>query len=111
MSGAATLIELARARRSVYKLGRRPIVPDTEVRELVNAAILDMPSSFNTQSTRMVVLLNEEHDKLWDIAIDSVHEQVRLGIVPQEVWQNQTKPKLQGFKAAYGTVCIRSTKN
>ncbi|KAL4888001.1 Nitroreductase-like protein [Aspergillus ambiguus] len=104
MASTDTLIELAKSRRTMYKLGKNSPVPDSKIEELVNAAILNVPSSFNTQSTRLVVLLHQEHEKLWDIVIDAFGELVKSGTVPEEMWQKQTLPKLQGMKAAAGTV-------
>jgi Predicted oxidoreductase related to nitroreductase len=99
-----TLVQAAQARRTIYQLGKNSPVPDSKVEELVNAAILNVPSSFNTQSTRLVVVLREEHEKLWDIAIEAFGGLVASGAVPEEMFKSQTLPKLQGFKAAYGTV-------
>lgn len=99
------LVQAAQSRRTIYKLGKNSPVPDSKIEELVNAAILNVPSSFNTQSTRLVVLLHEEHDKLWDLAIEAFGSLVASGAVPEETWKNQTLPKIQGFKAAAGTVC------
>lgn len=99
-----SLVQLAQNRRTFYQLGRNSPVPDSKIEELVEAAILNVPSSFNTQSTRIVVLLHAEHEKLWDIAADSFGGLVASGAVSEEMFKNQTQPKLQGFKKAYGTV-------
>jgi hypothetical protein len=105
-----TLVELAKNRRTYYQLGKNSPVPDSKVEELVQNAILHIPSSFNTQSARLIVLLREEHDKLWDIVISAFGELVKTGAIPEELWKNQTKPKLEGFKAAYGTVsCLQKS--
>ncbi|GES59459.1 putative nitroreductase HBN1 [Aspergillus terreus] len=104
MDSADALIDLAKNRRTIYKLGKDSPVPDAKIEELVNAAILHIPSSFNTQSTRLVVLLHREHEKLWDIAIDTFGELVKSGTVPEETWKKQTLPKLLGMKGAVGTV-------
>lgn len=101
---ADSLIALAQNRRTIYKLGKKSPVPDSKIEELVNAAILHVPSSFNTQSTRLVVLLHDQHDRLWDIAIEAFQGLVESGKVPKELWEKQTLPKLNGFKGAYGTV-------
>ncbi|KAJ5645415.1 hypothetical protein N7507_011426 [Penicillium longicatenatum] len=98
------LIQAAQNRRTIYKLGKNSPVPDAKIEELVNAAILNVPSSFNTQSTRLVVLLKEEHERLWDIAASTFEGLVASGAVPEETYKNQTLPKLQMFKAAYGTI-------
>ncbi|KAL4970981.1 nitroreductase family protein [Aspergillus stella-maris] len=99
-----TLIELTKDRRTIYKLGKKSPVSDAKIEELVNAAILHVPSSFNTQSTRLIVLLHQEHERLWDIAIDAFQGLVKTGAIPKETWEKQTLPKLQGFKAGVGTV-------
>lgn len=104
MAHTDTLIELAKARRTIYKLSNQSPVPDAKIEELVNAAIENVPSSFNTQSTRLVVLLHEEHEKLWDVVIEVFAGLVKTGTIPEDLWKNQTLPKLQGLKAAVGTV-------
>lgn len=106
MSTTDALIQAAQSRRTIYKLGKNSPVPDSKIEELVNAAILHVPSSFNTQSTRLVVLLREEHDQLWDITIETFKGLVAAGTIPEQLFQNQTLPKLQGMKAGYGTVCF-----
>ncbi|KAL5339491.1 Nitroreductase-like protein [Aspergillus crustosus] len=79
------LVELAQARRTIYQLGNKSPVPDSKIEELVNEAILNVPSAFNTQSTRLLNL-------------------VKTGAIPESVWEKQTLPKLQGFRAGVGTI-------
>lgn len=100
----SALIELAQNRRTIYKLGKNSPVPDSQIEELVNAAIHHVPSSFNTQSTRLIVLLHQEHEKLWDLVIDTFGELVKTGAVPEEMWRSHTLPKLQEMKNGVGTV-------
>ncbi|EAA65018.1 hypothetical protein AN1853.2 [Aspergillus nidulans FGSC A4] len=97
------LVELAKARRTVYQLGSNSPVPDSEIEKLVHAAILNVPSAFNTQSTRLLVLLHREHERLWDVAIEVFKNLLNTGAIPKEVWERQTLPKLQGFRAGVGT--------
>ncbi|KAJ5155245.1 hypothetical protein N7492_008048 [Penicillium capsulatum] len=97
-------VQAVQNRRTIYKLGKNSPVDDAKIEELVNSAILNVPSSFNTQSTRLVVLLHEEHDRLWDLTVEAFGNLVASGALPEELWKNQTLPKLQGFKAAYGTI-------
>ncbi|KAJ5603460.1 hypothetical protein N7537_006416 [Penicillium hordei] len=100
----SALIDLAKNRRTIYQLSKKSPVPDSKIEELVNAAILHVPSAFNTQSTRLVVLLHDQHDRLWDIAVEAFEGLVKAGKIPQEIWEKQTLPKLLGFKGAYGTI-------
>lgn len=46
----------------------------------------------------MLLLVKEEHDKLWEIV-----KGVLKGVVPEAGWK-ATEGKLERFKAAYGTV-------
>ena len=103
-----SFIDLAHNRRTIYALGKNSPVPDSKIKELINEAILHVPSSFNTQSTRLVLMLHEEHEKLWDTVIDTFAELVKTGAVSEEMWRKQTLPKLQGMRGAVGTVCLAS---
>jgi predicted oxidoreductase (fatty acid repression mutant protein) len=47
----------------------------------------------------VVLLLKEEHQKLWDIAINITEGLVAAGKVPKEMFENHTKPKLNAFRA------------
>ncbi|KAL4978688.1 Nitroreductase [Aspergillus desertorum] len=98
------MVELAKARRTIYQLGNNSPVPDSGIEKLVHAAILNIPSAFNTQSTRLLVLLHREHERLWDVVIDVFQNLVKTGAMPREVWEKQTLSKLQGFQAGVGTV-------
>jgi hypothetical protein len=98
MSGSAPFFEAVKNRRTIYQLKKESPISDAKIQEIVTEALLHVPSSFNSQSTRMVILLKEEHAKLWDIAKD-----VLKAIVPAEQYSG-TEQKLNGFQAAYGTV-------
>ncbi|THC92863.1 hypothetical protein EYZ11_007644 [Aspergillus tanneri] len=99
-----TFVELAQARRTIYKLGNDSPVPDSKIEDLVHAAILNVPSAFNTQSTRLLVLLHGEHERLWDVVIQIFEGLVNSGAVPETTWRNQTLPKLLGIKGGVGTI-------
>ena len=102
----SALINLAKNRRTIYKLGKESPVPDSKIEELVNAAILHVPSSFNTQSTRLVVLLHGQHDRLWDIAIEAFEGLVKAGKISQEIWEKQTLAKLLGLRGRMGRYVV-----
>ena len=98
MSGSAPFLEAVKNRRTYYQLKKESPISDAKIQEIVTEALLHVPSSFNSQSTRIVILLKEEHVKLWDIAKD-----VLKAIVPAEQYSG-TEQKLNGFQAAYGSV-------
>ncbi len=99
MSDLNTLQQLAEKRRSIYALSNQLPVSNDEVVKLVEHAILHTPSSFNSQSTRVVVLFGEEHQKLWNITEETLHT-----IVGDEEKFKSTKDKIAGFKAGAGTI-------
>ena len=99
MSDLNTLQQLAEKRRSIYALSNQLPVSNDEVVKLVEHAILHTPSSFNSQSTRVVVLFSEEHQKLWNITEKTLH-----AIVGDEEKFKSTKDKIAGFKAGAGTI-------
>ena len=95
---ADTLFQLAKVRRSHYPLTKQLTISASRIQELVNEATLHTPSSFNSQSTRAVVLLGAEHDKLWDITTTILKD-----IEPEANWK-PTGDKMGMFKGAAGTI-------
>ncbi|KAI1849386.1 hypothetical protein JX266_004881 [Neoarthrinium moseri] len=95
---ATPLLELIKARRSYYPLSKDLPISKERISEIVKEATLHVPSSFNAQPTRVVVLFGAEHEKLWDITIE-----VLKGIVPEDSWK-ATGDKLNMFKASGGSV-------
>lgn len=90
--------QTAQTRRSVYALNKKLPLPASEVAGIVEHAVLHTPSSFNSQSTRVVVLFGAEHEKLWQFAEDALR-----AIVPADKFE-PTRQKLDMFKAAAGSV-------
>ncbi|KAF7588659.1 hypothetical protein BBP40_005410 [Aspergillus hancockii] len=90
----ATLLELAKNRRTVYGLRNESPISDDAIESIVKDAVLHVPSSFNTQTSRVVLLLKEDHQK----------DLVAAGTLPKEMFETHTRPKLNAFRAAYGTV-------
>ena len=102
----ATLLEVVKARRTFYGLKAESPISDDAIEGIVQDSLLHVPSSFNTQTSRIVVLLKKEHQKLWDIAIDVMEDLVAAGRLPKDMFEKRTKPKLEAFHAAYGTVSL-----
>lgn len=85
-------------RRSFYAIGKSKSVSDDEIIDIIRHAVTHTPSAFNSQSGRVVVLLGEEHDKLWAIT-----KEILRGIIPPEKFA-PTDEKISSFKNGYGTV-------
>lgn len=99
MSDLQTLHQLTEQRRSIYALGNQLPVSNDAIVKLVEHAILHTPSSFNSQSTRIIVLFGDEHHKLWQLT-----EDILRGIVDNDEQFASTKQKIDSFKAGAGTV-------
>ena len=97
--GADDLIKGFKARRTYYALKPESPISDDKIHEIVQQAITHTPSSFNSQSTRVLVLLADQHKKLWE---EIVKPAVKA-VAPPESWEASEK-KLSGFAAGYGTV-------
>lgn len=98
MASSKALMSAILARRTFYQLENKSVIPNSKIQELVKDTILHVPSSFNAQSTRIVLLLNNEHRKLWKFTND-----VLKAVVPEE-HRAASEERINGFGAAYGTV-------
>jgi len=98
--GSATaFLEAVTARRSNYTLTPESSIPDSRIEEILKVALEQCPSTFGSYTTRIVLLLKEEHFKLWDLVTDIVKS-----VTPPEQFDGYTKGRLAGFRNAYGTV-------
>ncbi|MBS4204579.1 nitroreductase family protein [Lederbergia citrea] len=85
-------------RRSFYGISKESVVSDERIEEIVAHAVKHAPSAFNSQSARVIVLLGDNHDKLWNITEAALRE-----IVPADKFQ-PTEEKMASFRNGYGTV-------
>lgn len=92
------LFTVLKERRTFYGLNKEAVVSDERIEEIVREAVKYVPSAFNSQSARAVVLLGKSHDKLWDITEEALRK-----IVPENAFA-ATKEKMVSFRNAYGTV-------
>lgn len=96
-NAADTFLSLIQNRRSIYPLNKTLPIPATRVQTIISESLQAVPSSFNSQSNRAVVLFGAEHDKLWDITTE-----ILKAIVPADAWE-ATAGKMAMFKGAAGT--------
>jgi predicted oxidoreductase (fatty acid repression mutant protein) len=89
--------EALRHRRSCYAIDGCSPITDQEIQSIVDFVLLHTPSAFNSQSTRIVLLLNEHHKKLWNIVMETLR-----GIVPASNF-GPTERKINAFAAGHGT--------
>ena len=92
------ILQSIEKRRSCYALSAKSTLSDQELKDLLERAVKYGPSSFNSQSTRAVLLLGEGHHALWHIVRASLR-----AIVPADKFA-PTEEKINSFEAGYGTI-------
>jgi predicted oxidoreductase (fatty acid repression mutant protein) len=86
-------------RRTYYSLGNSSPVQDEVIVHILRTAVKYAPSSFNSQSTRVVLLLGEEHTKLWNIVKQTLKQ-----LISAEAFV-KTEAKIDtSFASGYGTI-------
>lgn len=85
-------------RRSYYSISNKSPISDEELEDILKHVILHMPSAFNSQSSRIVLLLGEHHQKLWDIVKETLRKKI-----PAEKFDSTDK-KIDTFAAGYGSI-------
>lgn len=88
MTGVISALE---QRRTFYKIDKKLPVPEQTVIDRITKATELVPDAFNMRSQRVVIVLGEKQDQLWDAAYEAFG-----GKVPRE--------KIDSFKAGAGTV-------
>ena len=91
--------DLQKKRRSIYALGKDLELSNQELIETIQGAVLNTPTAFNSQTSRVVILLDEESDAFWNEIAYSELEKV----TPAEAFE-ATKERLAGFAQAKGTI-------
>ncbi len=85
------LTDVLKRRRSIYALNRQLPVSEDEVLDLIKEATELVPDAFNMKSQRVIVVLGDKQDTLWDGIYDAFGGKV-------------ARAKIDSFKAAYGTI-------
>lgn len=90
--------EIAEKRRSNYSLGNRDILSSAKIVELVEHAVKYCPTAFNSQSARVVILFNDDYQKLWKIALEELQK-----VTPADKFY-ATELKIKSFAKGLGTI-------
>ncbi|MFS0785201.1 nitroreductase family protein [Shouchella sp. 1P09AA] len=85
-------------RRSYHTVEKEEIVSTERVQEIVEHAVKYVPSAFNSQSARVLVLFGKEHNTFWEKTTDILKEVVGDGDF------SSSQARMDGFKGGYGTV-------
>ncbi|MCH7311575.1 nitroreductase family protein [Acinetobacter sp. ANC 4805] len=86
-----------KARRTIYAIGKNLTVDQTTIDETIREAVKQSPSSFNSQTSRVVTLYGASHTQFWEIVRETLRK-----MVPAEAFTN-TSAKIDSFAAGFGT--------
>ncbi|PVZ89589.1 nitroreductase family protein [Serratia sp. S1B] len=100
-----SFLEIMEKRRSIYAIGRNLSQSPAEIKQLIQNAIKASPSSFNSQSSRAVILFGQSHENFWSIVLETLRK-----LVPNEAFA-ATQQKIQSFSAGAGTVLFYEDQN
>lgn len=91
-------IDFFKKRRTQYALGNDLPISQNAVEQLVRTVVRETPSSFNSQSSRVVILFGEHHRRLWNIT-----KEILRPLVPADKFAS-TDAKMDSFAAGAGTI-------
>jgi len=57
-------------RLSIFGLSKASPLSDRRLQEVIEVAAKNAPSAFYSQTGRIVVLLKEQHDRFWQLALN-----------------------------------------
>lgn len=95
-----TLYEQANQRHSHYALSAEWVASQAEVEHLLGSVLQTVPSAFNSQPVRIVLLTGDTHQKHWDLV-----EQALIEMIGKEAYRQSTQAKIDGaFRSGIGTI-------
>lgn len=99
-------LDLITKRRTIYAIGKNVEQSPEYLTDLIQNAIKQSPSSFNSQSSRAVILFNGEHEKFWGFVADKLKSYAK-----DEESAAKTTAKMATFAAGTGTVLFFEDQN
>lgn len=92
-------LNLIQQRRTIYALAKNVNQTPEQLTDLIQTAIKQSPSSFNSQSSRAVILFHAEHEKFWGFVKEKLASYAK-----DDVAAAKTNAKMDSFAAGVGTV-------
>ena len=94
----SAFVELVEKRRSIYALGTDSEYSKKDIENRIREVVKQVPTAFNSQTTRVVVLLDEANTKFWDHIYDVQKDVLEGGM---QEWMSGV---VTGAKNGIGTV-------
>lgn len=96
---AHSFIEAITRRRSIYNLTACDTLHRDQIVDIIDTALLTSPSAYNVQSTRIVLLTDSHHARLWEIV-----KQALRPLVSEEGFEKTSAKIDRDFAAGCGTI-------
>jgi predicted oxidoreductase (fatty acid repression mutant protein) len=97
---SAAFLAAIQARRTHYGLSKASTIPDANLKSIIRTAITHVPSPFNVQSGRVVLLLGKESDALWEIVRSGFLKTLAGDKAAIKLYDG----KITEYKQGYGTI-------
>lgn len=99
-----TFVDLAEKRRSIYALGTDSNYSKKDIENRIREVVKQVPSAFNSQTTRVVVLFDSANEKFWNHIYD-----VQQNVLEGDMW-DMMSGIITGAKNGIGTVLFFEDK-
>lgn len=77
-----SFLDKIKERRSIYAIGKNVALEQHQIEDIIKDAVKHSPSSFNSQSSRVVILFGESHHQFWNIVRETLRK-----IVPADAFE------------------------
>lgn len=94
------IMEAIKERRSIYEISKESPLSNDQIQEIIENVVMHAPTAFHSQGSRVIILLGENHEKLWDLVLNTVKD-----VTPPDRME-KTERKIEGFRNGYGTVAF-----
>ncbi len=98
-------LDQIKQRRSIYSIGKNVELDQAEIEKIIKDAVKHSPSSFNSQTSRVVILFGQSHDTFWHIVRETLRD-----LVSADAFES-TNSKINAFAAGYGTALFYEDQN
>lgn len=92
------LLDLVEKRRTQYAIGNNTNLTNEEIAEQITEIVKDVPTAFNSQTTRVAIVFGDKNIELWDHILD-----VQKDVLEGEMW-DMMSGVMEGAKQGVGTV-------
>lgn len=91
-------LDALKNRRSVYDISKENILSNEEIYSLVDEIVEFLPSPYNSQTGRFVILTDENNQEFWQIVLNTLK-----GLTSEKRFP-ATKEKIDAFANSQGTI-------